>query len=154
MTIYLAFTVRGNRGALVAARELSAMLQQNGHTVLTTHLLQDDPDGAELALTDRDVYERDIRWLESADLLIAEASGSSYGVGFEVGYVLGRSAGTGQRVLLVYDEARRSAISRFIAGAIHPACTVHGYTAPAELVAIVRDYLSSRSVVSVGPAAV
>lgn len=147
MTIYLAFTVRGNRGALAAARELCAMLQEHGHHVLTTHLLQDDPDGAEAALTDRDVYERDIRWLESADLLIAEASGSSYGVGFEVGYVLGRSTDTGQRVLLVYDQARRSAISRFIAGANHPACTVHGYTSPSELVDVVREYLSSAQAV-------
>lgn len=154
MTIYLAFTVRGNRGALVAARDLCAMLQQNGHHVLTTHLLQDDPDGAEQGLTDRDVYERDIRWLESADLLIAEASGSSYGVGFEVGYVLGRSAETGQRVLLVYDEARRSAISRFIAGANHPACTVRGYSAPPELVAHVRDYLSPARTPAKGPVSV
>lgn len=143
MTIYLAFTVRGNRSALAAAREVSAMLQQKGHHVLTTHLLQDDPDGAESAFTDRDVYERDIRWLESADLLIAEASGSSYGVGFEVGYVLGRSEQTGQRVLLVYSESRRSAISRFIAGARHPACTVHAYREPAELVSIVQEYLSA-----------
>jgi hypothetical protein len=143
MTIYLAFTVRGNRGALAAARELCDMLQQKGHHVLTTHLLQDDADGAEAGLTDRQVYERDIRWLESADLLIAEASGSSYGVGFEVGYVLARSAETGQRVLLVYDEARRPAISRFIGGTHHPACTVQGYGAPADLVALVHDYLSA-----------
>jgi nucleoside 2-deoxyribosyltransferase len=141
MTIYFAFTVRGNRGALAAAREVSAMLQQHGHDVLTTHLLMDDPDGAERALTDRQVYERDIRWLESADLLIAEASGSSYGVGFEVGYVLARSGQTGQRVLLLFDEARRPAISRFIAGATHPACTVRGYREPAEVLAIVREYL-------------
>lgn len=143
MTVYFAFTVRGNRGALAAAREVSARLEQDGHHVLTTHLLQDDPDGAEAALTDCQVYERDIRWLESADLLIAEASGSSYGVGFEVGYVLARAGQTGQRVLLVYDEARRPAISRFIAGAIHPACTVRSYREPSELLAVVADYLSS-----------
>ncbi len=142
MTIYFAFTVRGDRGALAAAREVSAMLQQAGHHILTTHLLQDDPDGAERALTDCEVYERDIRWLESADLLIAEASGSSYGVGFEVGYVLGRSEQTGQRVLLVFNEARRPAISRFIGGATHPACTVRGYSDPAELLAIVQEYLN------------
>jgi nucleoside 2-deoxyribosyltransferase len=143
MTIYLAFTVRGNRGALDAARALSARLQQAGHDVLTTHLLTDDPDGSERALTERQVYDRDIQWLENADLLIAEASGSSFGVGFEVGYVLGRSDRTGQRVLLVYDEARRPVISRMIAGTTHPACTVRGYSEPAELIAIVQEYLSA-----------
>ncbi len=143
MTIYLAFTVRGNRGALAAARQVSALLQANGHRVLTTHLLEDDPDAAEAMLSDREVYARDIRWLESADLLIAEASGSSYGVGFEVGYVLGRSEQTGQRVLLVFDESRRPAISRFIAGACHPACAVHAYRDATDLLAIVRGYFGA-----------
>jgi nucleoside 2-deoxyribosyltransferase len=141
VTIYLAFTVRGNRGALDAARAVGTLLQHLGHEVLTTHLLADDVDRAEGALTERQVYERDIEWLEKADLLIAEASGSSYGVGFEVGYVLGRSSQTRQRVLLLFDAARRTAISRLIPGAVHPACTVREYAAVEDLVRIVEDYL-------------
>lgn len=141
MTVYLACTVRGNRGALAAARAVSDLLQRRGHTVLTTHLLADGADAAEGALTERQVYERDIRWLESADLLIAEASGSSYGVGFEVGYVLGRASQTRQRVLLLFDAARRPAISRMIRGTVHPACAVREYTGVEELTRIVEDYL-------------
>ena len=38
--------------------------------------------------------------LSRCDVLVAEASGSSYGVGFEVGYILGRARATGQRVVL------------------------------------------------------
>ena len=80
-----------------------------GHVVLTAHLLEDNVETAESSLTEREVFERDMRWLNDADLLIAEASGSSYGVGFEVGYVLGRSDVTDQRVLLLYDQARKAA---------------------------------------------
>ena len=83
---------------------------------MTTHLLADNVDAAEAALTERDVYERDLRWLTSCDVLVAEASGSSYGVGFEVGYVLGRAATSGQRVMLLYDRGRHNAISRLITG--------------------------------------
>jgi 2'-deoxynucleoside 5'-phosphate N-hydrolase len=143
MTVYLACTVRGHRGALQAARAVNDALLRQGHHVLTTHLLADDADAAESALTEHQVYERDIHWLERADLLIAEASGSSYGVGFEVGYVLGRSAETGQRALVVFDESRRPAISRMIAGASHPACTVRGYNNPQDLLQVVEDYLSA-----------
>jgi nucleoside 2-deoxyribosyltransferase len=143
MRIYLACTIRGNRGALDAARALSEFLQRSGHHVLTTHLLGDDADVAERALTEQQVYDRDLRWLESADLLIAEGSGSSYGVGFEVGYVLGRSAETGQRVLLVFDEARRPFISRMVPGVNHPACAVRAYRDPAELLDLVEAYLRS-----------
>jgi nucleoside 2-deoxyribosyltransferase len=143
MTIYLACTVRGNRGGLDAARALSDRLQHQGHTVLTTHLLGDDADAVEGSLTEHQVYERDIQLLESADLLIAEASGSSYGVGFEVGYVLGRSAQTRQCVLVVFDEARRPVISRLVSGVSHQACTVRSYHDAADLVGVVEDYLSA-----------
>ena len=47
---------------------------------------------------------------------MAVASGSSYGVGFEVGYVTGRAPSTGQRVFVVHDAARRRQVSRLILG--------------------------------------
>src|SRR5688500_8745822 len=105
VNIYLACTVRGDRGAVGIARALADALEDQGHTVLTRHLLEDGVESAESALSERAVFERDMRWLAGADVVIAEASGSSYGVGFEVGYVLGRSDATGQRVLLLYDIA-------------------------------------------------
>src|SRR3982751_880246 len=133
MQIYLACTVRGDRSAVEGLRDLCARLEAAGHTVLTKHLLEDDVDVAENALTERGVYDRDIAWLERCDILIAEASGSSYGVGFEVGYVLGRSAGTGQRVVLLYRRDREDRISRLIAGAAHPRCTTIRYDDPGTL---------------------
>ena len=95
MNVYLACTVRGDRGGVAIARAICSRLQQHGHTVLTTHLLADDVDAAEAQVTEQDVYRRDIEWLDASGLLVAEASGSSYGVGFEVGYVLGRSGELG-----------------------------------------------------------
>ena len=99
MRIYLACTVRGDRGGVEAGRAICQRLQAHGHEVLTTHLLADDVDQAESQLTEEAVYRRDIEWLTSCDVLVAEASGSSYGVGFEVGYVIGRAPGTGQKVV-------------------------------------------------------
>ena len=127
MRIYLACTVRGDRGALGVVRRIAAKLEAGGHEVLTSHLLEDDVDVAESSLSSQAVFERDLGWLDSCDLLVAEASGSSYGVGFEVGYILGRAATTGQRVLLLYDRARESAVSRMIAGNTHAACVLLPY---------------------------
>jgi hypothetical protein len=142
MHVYLACTVRGDRGGLTTARTLAARLTAHGHTVMTTHLLAEDVDTAESALSERAVYERDIAWLDACALLVAEASGSSYGVGFEVGYVLGRSDRSGQRVLLVYDTARAARVSRLIAGNAHPHCTVHAYSSLEDLGAFVDRYLA------------
>jgi nucleoside 2-deoxyribosyltransferase len=141
MRIYLACTVRGDRSAVAALRLLVERLERDGHTVLTKHLLDDGVDAAESALTARAVYERDIEWLESCDLLVADASGSSYGVGFEVGYVLGRSDRTRQRVVLLYRADRLERISRLIAGNAHPRCTVVDYDDPDGLAARVISLL-------------
>jgi nucleoside 2-deoxyribosyltransferase len=144
MRIYLACTVRGNRGALAAARALAERLESYGHEILTKHLLDDDVDTQEASLHEREVYDRDIRWLSSCDALVAEASGSSYGVGFEVGFILGRAARTGQRVYLVYQAERRHAISRLISGTADPCCTTLAYTDTGELLAFVDEQFAPR----------
>lgn len=137
MTIYLACTVRGDRGGVLAGRAVCERLQKLGHEVLTTHLLADDVNRAEAALTEEAVYRRDIGWLSSCDVLVAEASGSSYGVGFEVGYVLGRARESGQRVVLVYDAARRDQVSRLITGNCDAHCDTFGYASIDELVTFI-----------------
>jgi 2'-deoxynucleoside 5'-phosphate N-hydrolase len=139
MKIYLACTVRGDRGGVAAGRAICDRLQRLGHEVLTTHLLADDVDAAESALIEADVYRRDLGWLTSCDVLVAEASGSSYGVGFEVGYILGRAARSGQRAVVLYNLARRDAVSRVITGNCDPNCTTFGYASIEELVAFIEQ---------------
>jgi hypothetical protein len=133
MRIYLACTVRGDRAGLDAARAVATRLAVLGHEVLTGHLLASDVDRAEFALTEREVFERDRQWLDECDALVAEASGSTYGVGFEVGYVTGRAAQTGQRVIVVFQEARRQAISRLVSGYESPHGLAFGYRSLDEL---------------------
>jgi len=146
MRIYLACTVRGDRGGVAAGRAIAEGLQRHGHEVLTTHLLADDAETAEGALTESAVFRRDIDWLSGCDVLVAEASGSSYGVGFEVGYILGRASTTGQRVVLCYDRARRGVISRLITGNDHAHCTTFEYASLDDLAAFIdRRFAASTS---------
>jgi hypothetical protein len=144
MKIYLACTVRGDRGGAQAGRAICERLQRHGHDVLTTHLLADNVEAAESRLTERDVFHRDLEWLTACDVLVAEASGSSYGVGFEVGYVLGRASLSGQRVVLLYDTARRDKVSRLITGNEDAACTTFGYGSIDELTAFIDNTLGAQ----------
>ena len=148
MRIYLACTVRGERAGVLAGRAICDRLQQHGHEVLTTHLLADDVDRAEAALTEAQVYQRDIDWLSGCDALVAEASGSSYGVGFEVGFLIGRARNPRQRVLLVYHAGRRHAVSRLITGNCDAACTTFAYETLDELVAFIDRELGPAARVS------
>lgn len=144
MRIYLACTVRGDRGGVAAGRLIADRLREHGHDVLTTHLLDDNVNETEARLSEEEVYRRDIEWLTGCDAVVAEASGSSYGVGFEVGYVLGRAAESGQRVLLLYNRDRREAISRLITGNCDVRCTTAAYGSLDELRAIIDHEFANR----------
>ncbi len=141
MTIYLASTVRGDRAGVTAARAIAARLERHGHSVLTSHLLDDNVDDLEAGLTEQAVFQRDRAWLDACDALVAEASGSSYGVGFEVGYVMARAPGTGQKVYLVFDAAKRSSVSRLVAGNDDRHCTTFAYDSLTALEAFIDRHL-------------
>jgi len=141
MRIYLACTVRGDRGTVSAARHIHDCLVRLGHEVLTTHLLRDDVESVEGRLRDGDVFARDLEWLKAAGVVVAEASGSSYGVGFEVGYVLGRAAQSGQRVLVLYQASRRGQVSRLISGLAHPNACVLAYESLSDIDAFLDAHL-------------
>lgn len=141
MRIYLACTVRGDRGTVATARHIHECLVRLGHEVLTAHLLDDNVDTAEDRLGDRDVFSRDLAWLESADAVVAETSGSSYGVGFEVGYTMGRAAQFGQRVLVLFDAARRGRVSRLISGMDDPRAKVLAYECADDIAPFLERHL-------------
>lgn len=127
MRIYLACTIRGDRSRLAVARALGSAIEEAGHELLTGRFLEDGVEDEDGRLSAAEVFERDIRWLDACDVLVAEASGSSYGVGFEVGYVLSRADRTGKRVILLYDHALRDRVSRMISGNAHALCVTIAY---------------------------
>jgi 2'-deoxynucleoside 5'-phosphate N-hydrolase len=137
MKIYFGFTMAGDRSSIGTAKAVVEMLEALGHVVLTKHLVQDDAWEADRLITPQQVYERDMKWLEECDCLIAEVSGSSFGLGFETGYVLGS---TNKPVTLFYKRDAEKKISLLITGNAHPRCTLIPY----EDIEDVEAFISSR----------
>jgi nucleoside 2-deoxyribosyltransferase len=106
MKIYFGFTVAGDRSTLDTARKVVESLERMGHEVLTRHLVSDTAWEADRSMSSQDVFRRDMGWLKQCDLFVAEVSGSSFGLGFETGYLLGS---TSKKVVLLYrrDLERR-----------------------------------------------
>src|SRR6202041_2845406 len=125
MKIYFGFTVAGDRSGIEAARKIVVLLERVGHEVLTRHLVEDDAWEADRRISAEDVYRRDMAWLEQCDLFIAEVSGSSFGLGFETGYLLGA---TEKKVVLFYRRAVETKISLLITGITHPNCSLVPYS--------------------------
>jgi nucleoside 2-deoxyribosyltransferase len=138
MKIYFGFTVAGNRSSLKAARKIVELLAQMGHEVLTSHLVRDDAWEADRRIAPTEVYRRDMRWLAQCDLFMAEVTGSSFGVGFETGYVLGA---TNKKVVLFFRREAEKTISLLITGIAHPNCVVVPYSNVEELEAWVKQFV-------------
>jgi len=139
MKVYFGFTVAGNRSSLEAARKIVELLGQMGHEVLTRHLVEDNAREVDRLITPKEVYLRDTKWLEQCDLFVAEVSGSSFGLGFETGYLLGA---TTKKVVLFYRRDVETKISLLITGITHPNCRLAPYSDLSEVEIWIRNNLS------------
>ena len=134
MKIYFGFTVAGDRSSIDTARKVVHQLEEMGHEVLTRHLLSDNAWEADRSVSPQDVYRRDMAWLGQCEVFIAEVSGSSFGLGFETGYVLGA---TSKKVVLLYRRDVEQRVSLLITGNTHPNCTLMPYANVEEIMRFV-----------------
>jgi nucleoside 2-deoxyribosyltransferase len=122
MNIYFACSITGGREFEAGYQEIVAALVADGHEIPTSHLVQSDVMENERKLTPQKVYERDINWIKNCDVLIAEVSVPSHGVGYEIGFALN----IGKPVLCLYQKERR--VSKMITGNKDSALKVQEYT--------------------------
>jgi nucleoside 2-deoxyribosyltransferase len=137
MKIYFGFTVAGDRSTIDNARRVVQLLEDLGHDVLTRHLVSDNAWEADRSISPQDVFRRDMAWLDQCDHFIAEVSGSSFGLGFETGYLLGA---TNKKVVLLYRRELEKRVSLLISGNTHPNCTLVPYTAVED----VEEFIAAR----------
>ena len=139
MNIYFACSITGGRELESTYRQIVAALLEDGHEIPTSHLAQAEAMDGERKLSPRDVYERDVNWIKNCDVLVAEVSVPSHGVGYEIGYALQ----IGKPVLCIHLNERK--VSKMITGNSDSNLTVMGYQTIEEAVSKTRlffkDYL-------------
>jgi nucleoside 2-deoxyribosyltransferase len=140
MKIYFGFTVAGDRSQIGTARRVVELLEAMGHEVLTRHLVSHNAAQMDRTIGPQQVYERDMNWLRQCDIFIAEVSGSSFGLGYETGYVLASSQ---KKALLFYRRDAAPRISLLITGNTHPNCLLAPYSEPDEIEAQLRSTMGA-----------
>lgn len=86
MKIYFAGSIRGGREKVDDYKKILKILSGYG-IVLTEHIADEKIlNEGERHITDKEIYERDIAWLDESDVIIAEVTITSLGVGYEIGY--------------------------------------------------------------------
>jgi len=112
MKIYFAGSIRGGREDAALYLQIIETLKSFGE-VLTEHI--GDPKLTELGddgPTDRYIHDRDLEWLQSADVLVAEVTTVSIGVGYEIG----RAVESGKKVLCLFRPESGKNLSAMIKG--------------------------------------
>ncbi len=112
MKIYFAGSIRGGREDAALYLQIITYLQSFGE-VLTEHI--GDPELTELGddgPTDRYIHDRDLEWLQSSDVIVAEVTSVSMGVGYEIG----RAVESGKKILCLFRPNSGKNISAMIAG--------------------------------------
>ena len=112
MKIYFAGSIRGGRGDAELYAQIIDYLKSFGE-VLTEHI--GDPkltDSGDDGPTDRYIHDRDLEWLQSSDVLVAEVTTVSLGVGYEIG----RAVESGKKVLCLFRPESGKNLSAMIAG--------------------------------------
>lgn len=127
MDVYLAAPIAGDRSAIENARAMTEAIRDLGHTVLTEHVVAPDVLEREAALTPREIFDRDMAWLRTSEMLIAEVSRPSLGVGMEIGLALE----WGKPVHCFCQQGTQ--LSALVAGNAHPNLRVHEYDTEWEL---------------------
>ena len=113
MKVYFAASIRGGRKDQNKYSELIRFLSSKVE-VLTEHV--GDTGIEELGeqdLSDKEIYQRDLEWLESADAVIAEVTNPSLGVGYE----LGMAEKFGKPILCLYEDSnKKRKLSAMVSG--------------------------------------
>ena len=142
LQIYFSASISGGRADASLYAELISALSVHGR-VLTEHIGSPDlSDGGEDGPPDHDIYVRDMAWLHDADLVIAEVTTPSLGVGYEVAW----AARSGKPVVCLFRPETGRRLSAMIRG--NPAVRVleyEGTDAPAEVAARAMAFSGARA---------
>lgn len=137
MNIYFACSITGGREFESVYQTIVEALVQDGHQVPTAHLAESGVGAVEAVLDPQAVYSRDVDWIRASEVLIAEVSVPSHGVGYEVGFALG----IGKPVLALYQQGRK--VSKMISGNPDAHLQVKAYQSVEEAVGMIRSFLAN-----------
>lgn len=131
--IYFAGSIRGGRTDAGLYSRLIGYMQKSA-VVLTEHIGRPDLNLLEQGKKDRDIYVQDTAWLMESDIVIAECTCPSLGVGYELAY----AENTGKPCHIFYDRTKTQ-LSAMLTG--NPYFKIHPYEKEDEIYTIIDKIL-------------
>jgi len=131
MNIYFSGSIRGGQQDAELYKELIEELKQYGK-VLTEHI---GWQAQETNLSDQEIHDRDLQWVFDSDIVVAEVTTPSLGVGYEIG----RAIEMNKPVICLYRSINGNSTSAMIRGCSNLKC--FEYTKLKEAKLILKEQL-------------
>ena len=132
--IYFSGSIRGGRQDASLYHNIIKYIQSKD-IVLTEHIGKEDLDRIENAQSDHDIYVQDTNWLKECDLVIAECTQASLGVGYELAF----AENFNKPVYILYNKGKTK-LSAMLAG--NPAFHIFPYQTETEIFNILNSILA------------
>lgn len=138
MKIYFAASIRGGRSDRAIYSQLIDYLKAQGHQVLTEHIGNPDLSSeGQINVSDSEIRNQDIRWLAQSDLMVAETTNPSLGVGYELAYAEKLNV-----PVIILHRKGQTRLSAMIAGTDY-FNAIYYYSDLQEAIDILADYLET-----------
>ncbi|MUP36594.1 nucleoside 2-deoxyribosyltransferase [Labilibaculum euxinus] len=124
MKIYFSGSIRGGQQDTNLYAELIQELKQYG-TVLTEHIGSKTID---TTISDKEIHDRDVKWVKESDIVIAEVTVPSLGVGYEIG----RAIDMNKPIICLYRVLNGKTTSAMIRGCSDLQCFEYSNVAEAK----------------------
>ena len=112
MKIYFSGSIRGGRNDVHIYQEIISYLKQFGE-VLTEHVGDDSLKSiGEVKKDNKSIHDRDLELLQESDIVVAEVTNPSLGVGYEIAKAIEYQ----KKVLCIYRKIDNKEISAMILG--------------------------------------
>jgi len=111
MKIYFAGSIRGGRDDSIVYKKIIDNLKEYGE-VLTEHVGNENLLSLEDNNKDEYIYKRDIDLIEKSDVIVAEVTNPSLGVGYEIAY----AEKLNKKIFCLYRQLEGKKVSAMITG--------------------------------------
>jgi hypothetical protein len=113
LTIYFSGSISGGRGDVAQYRAIIDALEADGHRILSGAVAAEHVGEGGEAIDASSIFDRDMSWLAHTNMVVAEVSTPSIGVGYEIATARYRY---GVPVVCLYRPAFTKRCSAMVAG--------------------------------------
>lgn len=133
MKIYFSGSIRGGRDHQVWYAHIVAELQKYGEVLSRFIADKDLTSYGSKNMTDEEIYTRDISLIEESDVIVADITTPSLGVGYEIAY----AENIHKKIFCLYQNIENKKPSAMITGNMH--CVVFSYTSEEDISLIIKN---------------